>query len=78
MATSDDPSAPTTVDEAVRNAHRWFEHNSGWAPPDEETLAEWVADGICRCPDECLVAPRDWCKHGLASWLLILQALEEA
>ncbi|HSP02412.1 MAG TPA: aminoglycoside phosphotransferase family protein [Acidimicrobiales bacterium] len=70
-------SAPADVDEAVRNAHAWFEHNSGWAPPDEETLAEWVADGVCRCPDECLVAPRDWCEHGLASWWLILRAIDE-
>src|SRR4029079_5577014 len=42
---------------AVRNAHVWFEHNSGWAPPDEDTVAEWTADGVCRCPDECLVTP---------------------
>jgi len=62
---------------AVRNAHHWFEHNSGWAPPDEETLAEWVADGVCRCPDECLVGPDEWCVHGLASWALILAALHE-
>jgi hypothetical protein len=61
--------------EAVRNAHRWFEHNSGWAPPDDETLEEWVADGVCRCPDECLVAPDGWCEHGLASWALVLAAL---
>ena len=72
------PSAPTpaTATEAVRNVHEWFEHNSGWAPPDEETLAEWLADGVCRCPDECLVAPHDWCEHGLASWWLVLRALD--
>ena len=58
--------------EAVRRAHAGFEVNSGWAPPDEDTLAEWVADGVCRCPDECLVAPDAWCQHGLASWQLIL------
>ena len=63
---------------AVRNAHLWFEGNSGWAPPDDETLAEWVADGVCRCPDECLVTPDGWCEHGLASWALILAALAEA
>jgi hypothetical protein len=57
---------------SLRNAHRWFEANSGWAPPDEDTLAEWVADGVCRCPDECLVAPDGWCAHGLASWWLVL------
>jgi len=60
---------------AVRNAHQWFETNSGWAPPDPETLADWVADGVCRCPDECLVAPAGWCAHGLASWWLILAEL---
>ena len=63
---------------AVRNAHLWFEMNSGWAPPDDDTLAEWVADGVCRCPDECLVTPEGWCDHGLASWALILAALAEA
>ena len=57
---------------AVRNAHAWFETNSGWAPPDLDTLAEWAADGMCRCPDECVVPPGGSCEHGLASWLLIL------
>lgn len=72
------PSAPTpaTATEAVRNVLAWFEHNSGWAPPDEDTLAEWLADGVCRCPDECLVEPSDWCEHGLASWFLVLRALD--
>ncbi|MGH9223254.1 MAG: hypothetical protein ACRD2W_05615 [Acidimicrobiales bacterium] len=64
--------------EAVRNAHEWFEVNSGWAPPDKDTLAEWLADGVCRCPDECLVSlPDTWCEHGLASWQLILADLSE-
>lgn len=63
--------------EAVRNAHVWFEHNSGWAPPDPGTLDEWMADGVGRAPDECLVTPGGWCEHGLASWALILAALEE-
>jgi hypothetical protein len=31
-----------------------------------------MADGVCRCPDDCLVAPDAWCQHGLASWWLIL------
>src|SRR5947207_8110528 len=65
-----------TAEEAVRNAHEWFEVNSGWAPPDEETLAEWDAEGVCRSPDDCLVAPDGWCNHGLASWRLILTALD--
>jgi hypothetical protein len=70
--------SPRTAEQAVRNAHLWFEWNSGWAPPDEDTLLEWVADGVCRCPDECLVAPDRWCVHGLASWALILAALDDA
>jgi hypothetical protein len=69
---------PSTAVEAVRNAHVWFESNSGWAPPDEDILAEWVADGVCRCPDECIVAPTAWCEHGLASWWLIMRALNDA
>jgi hypothetical protein len=39
--------------------------------PDDDTLAEWMADGVCRCPDDCLVVPEGWCEHGLASWTLI-------
>lgn len=61
--------------EAVRNAHEWFEDHSGWAPPDPDTLDEWLADGVCRAPDECLVTPEGWCEHRLASWALILRAL---
>src|SRR5438552_1439275 len=63
--------------EAIRNAHAWFEVNSGWAPPDGDTLGEWIADDVCRCPDDCLVAPDGVCEHGLASWWLILKALED-
>ena len=64
-----------TPDQAVANAHEWFEHNSGWAPPDDGTMVEWLAAGVCRAPDDCLVAPSAWCEHGLASWKLILDAL---
>ncbi len=60
---------------AIARTHAWFEAHSGWAPPDPDTLAEWLADGMCRAPDECLVAPEGWCNHGLASWKLILDAL---
>lgn len=67
---------PRTAAEAVANAHEWFEHNSGWAPPDQLTLDDWLADGVCRAPDDCLVAPNGWCEHGLASWKLILDALD--
>lgn len=72
-----DARTPATPEEAVLVAHAWFERYSGWAPPDDETLAEWLADGVCRCPDECLVGPRDWCEHGLASWWLILRSIDE-
>ncbi len=61
--------------DAVRAAHEWFHHNSGWAPPDSDTLADWATEGVCRCPDECLVELRHWCPHGLASWDLILEDL---
>ena len=67
--------ATLTAEEAIANAHAWFEVNSGWAPPDEGTLAEWAGDGLCRCPDECLVGQGRWCAHGLAAWDLILDAL---
>lgn len=73
-ARTDDTGIDAAI--AVRNAHDWFEVNSGWAPPDEDSLAEWVDDGVCRCPDECIVAPDGWCEHGLASWALILAALD--
>jgi hypothetical protein len=67
-----------TAADAVRNAHTWFEVNTGWAPPTEDELEEWVADGVCRAPDECMVTPQGWCVHGLASWWLVLDALGEA
>jgi len=62
---------------AVDAAHRWFENHGGWAPPDEDTLTDWLADGVCRSPDGCLVEPRGWCTHGLASWWLILATVDE-
>lgn len=62
--------------QAISNAHRWFHDHSGWAPPDDDTLAELMADGVFRCPDDCLVAPDAWCEHGLASWWLILRDLD--
>ena len=73
-----DGSVADDAADAISRAHAWFEHHSGWAPPDPDTLAEWIADGVCRCPDECLVPPRGWCEHGLASWWLILDAMDES
>lgn len=63
--------------QAVRSAHEWFERNSGWAPPDEDTLGDWVVEGLSRCPDDCIVAFDGWCEHGLASWWLLLRDLGE-
>src|SRR3954468_9662081 len=60
---------------AVANAYKWFAVNSGWGPPHGDSLPEWVADGVCRCPDNCIVGPAEWCEHGLASWWLIMLAL---
>jgi hypothetical protein len=62
-------------DAAIAATHEWFERNSGWAPPDDGTMDEWLADGMCRAPDGCLVEPAGACRHGLASWKLILDAL---
>ncbi len=61
---------------AVARTHEWFERHSGWAPPDRETMAEWLQDGFCRCPDDCQVRPGLACPHGLASWWLVLVALD--
>jgi hypothetical protein len=69
----------TTADAraAIDRAHEWFHHNSGWAPPDEDTLEEWLSDDVCRAPDDCMTTPAGWCEHGLASWWLILDDLPE-
>jgi hypothetical protein len=61
---------------AVAFTHEWFDRHSGWAPPDPDTLEEWLDDGISRCPDECEVPPARACPHGLASWWLVLVALD--
>lgn len=61
----------------MRAAYEWFHHNSGWAPPDPDTLAEWEADGVSKAPDDCLVAVDGWCEHGLASWHLVLRTVDE-
>jgi hypothetical protein len=66
----------TSGSEAVAGTFEWFDRNSGWAPPDAESLAEWLAEGLCRCPDECVVKPGSACEHGLASWWLVLRSLE--
>jgi hypothetical protein len=60
--------------EDLAATYQWFEHNSGWAPPDPETLADWLSEGICRCPDDCMVDAGGTCEHGLASWASVLDA----
>ena len=62
--------------EAIRRTHLWFERNSGWSPPDAETIDEWLADGVCRCPDDCWATPTTLCEHGLAAWWLVLRTLD--
>jgi hypothetical protein len=68
--------ARSSTADAVRATHEWFDRNSGWAPPDSGTLEEWLSAGLCRCPDECMVGPAESCSHGLASWWLVLRALD--
>jgi hypothetical protein len=63
--------------QALAATHAWFEVNSGWAPPDPETLIDWAEEGSCRTPDECWVARRGVCAHGLASWALVLEELDD-
>ena len=72
----DRDGGPMTPGVAVTATLAWFETTSGWAPPDPDTLAEWLADGGCRCPDGCWVASEAWCEHGLASWQLVLRAID--
>jgi hypothetical protein len=62
---------------ALARTHEWFESNSGWAPPDEDTLVDLAAEGLGRAPDECLVAVRGVCPHGLASWQAVLDDLAD-
>ena len=45
--------------------------------PDPVLLTEEASAVDCLAPDDCLVAPDAWCTHGLASWRLILRALDD-
>jgi len=38
--------------------------------PSEETLREWMIDGVCEAIDGCRVEPDGVCPHGKPSWLL--------
>ena len=77
-----DPAQPLGTDassadrEALVRTHGWFEVNSGWAPPDPETLQDWADEGIARAPDDCWVGNDGRCPHGLAAWPLVLAATE--
>jgi len=77
MPSGDSASPPVrNAEEAIDHTHVWFATNSGWAPPDTETLAEWAADGFSRAPDDCVVAVDGWCAHDLASWPLVLDSVD--
>jgi hypothetical protein len=79
MGADRDPAGTPALTPAVRRTRAWFEVNSGWAPPDAETLADWLLEGGSRCPDDCWAAADGECPHGLATWatLLALQAVED-
>lgn len=62
---------------ALARTHEWFEANSGWAPPDPETLEDWSVEGACRSPDDCWTPLHGICRHGLVSWRVVLDELEE-
>src|SRR5690606_28786384 len=64
------------VNDVFQRTHAWLEAHSGWAPPDTGSLAELAAEGLCRAPDDCLVATEGVCEHGLASWALLLAELD--
>ena len=61
---------------AVARTYEWFEVHSGWAPPDPQTLADWLAEGGSRAPDECWVPGDRACPHGLAPWHLVLAEVD--
>lgn len=61
---------------ALRRTHSWLETHSGWSAPEPAVLVRWLAAGECESPDGCLVAPAGTCPHGLASWWLVLRALD--
>jgi hypothetical protein len=74
-----EPAATPPADDdrsALARTHEWFEGNSGWAPPDPETLLDWAAEGIGRAPDDCWVERDGRCVHGLLSWQRVLDALD--
>jgi hypothetical protein len=62
---------------ALARTHEWFEVNSGWAPPDPETLADWELEGWGRAPDDCWIERGATCPHGLVSWAVVLDDLRD-
>src|SRR5438552_18934000 len=58
--------------EAIRNAHAWFEVNSGWAPPDDDTLGETneraEAPSWCFRWRETRREDGSWSVRKLAAW----------
>lgn len=61
---------------AVARTHDWLNRNRGWSTPGPETVGRWLHQGACLCPDGCEVRPGLPCPHGLASWWLVLVALD--
>jgi len=66
---------PSTAAEAIKNTYAWFEVNSGWAQPTTRNLAEWVADGVCRCPANASSRPTACASTASRRWWLIVQDL---
>ena len=42
------------------------------AVPSQDTLGDWVYNGVAEATDGCLVEPDGICPHGYPSWLLLL------
>jgi hypothetical protein len=40
--------------------------------PDDDALAEMMADGDCEATDGCTVDPDGICPHGHVSWLMVI------
>lgn len=77
---TDPASRVPTADQlaaALARTHEWFEVNSGWAPPDPETMQDWAAEGACRAPDDCWTPLAGVCRHGLVAWQVVLDELEK-
>ena len=48
------------------------EPRSTVTPPDDDTLIEWMLDGVAEATDGCEVEPDGRCSHGHPSWFIRL------